>query len=135
MRLSIAVLLLFFIFKSHAGVDASSARCEMTLEPVSLILCMDDEIKDIEQLGERIQNRIFARINIKYSKKEPNRAKVLKAKLANSAQIWNKYRLSYCDMETIQISDEDNRSEFIKQCLLSLSKKRVEDLRLLQLNI
>lgn len=135
MRLRIMVLLLFFLCKSHADGDVNAPQCEMMTEPVSLILCLDDEIKDIEQLRRRIQNRIFERISFKYAKKEPNRAKILSAKLENSILTWDKYRLSYCDMETIQISEEDNRSEFIKQCLLSLSKKRVEDLRLLQLNI
>ncbi len=135
MRLSVIVLLLLFLSKFQALADSNSEQCEITRDPVMLIICLDDEVKDIEQLRVRIQNRIFERINIKYAKKEKGRAKLLKAKLENSAQTWNKYRLSYCDMETIHITEEDNRNEFIKQCLLSLSKKRVEDLRLLQINI
>lgn len=135
MHLSVIGLLLLVFTSASAASKHNPTSCELAMDPVLLILCLDDDLKDIEGLRSRIQNQVFSRIDLKYAKKDPSRAKLLKGKLENSAHTWDKYRLSYCDMETIHITEEENRSEFIKECLLSLSKKRVEDLRLLQLNI
>lgn len=135
MRLSVIGLLLLFFAKTFAAGNQTPTVCGLEMEPVTLILCLDDDVKDIEELRTRIQNQVFNRIEIKYSKNDPKRAKFLKQKLNYSVQAWDKYRISYCDMETIHIRESDNRPEFIKECLLSVGKKRVEDLRLLQINI
>lgn len=132
MRWLLFSFLVLFLNQSHA--EGGEAICEYSQEPVQWIICVDDDVQTLDQLKNHVQGRIYDRIEWKY-KKDLDRAKMLKEKLDKSISIWDKYRHSYCDMESIYIRDEDERSDFIKQCLLSITKTRIEELRLLQINI
>lgn len=115
--------------------EIQEPRCQEGIDTVPFILCMDDDVREFENLKNFVMNRIYGRIELKYAKKDPVRAKTLKAKVENYAKAWEGYRLSYCDLESIHIPDEDNHSQFVKDCLMSLTKSRIEELRLLQINI
>ncbi|MBL7546179.1 MAG: DUF1311 domain-containing protein [Bdellovibrionaceae bacterium] len=130
-------LVFFFVFLSlfqaHAGIPLDCTLANMEIVP--LVICIDDEVRELDQIKERIQARIFLRIEYKYAKNDPKRAKILKAKIETSIKIWEAYRSSYCDMESVYLENDSSRGEFIKQCLVTITKMRIEDLRLLQINI
>lgn len=134
MRLMCFSFLLLILNQAAYAADEENL-CVPGVESVQWVLCIEDSVKEVDQLKTRIQDRIYKKIDLKYGAKNPARAKVLKWKTKNSSDIWEKYRLSYCDMESIHIEEEENRGEFIKECLLSITNTRIEELRLLQLNI
>tara|TARA_B110001454_G_scaffold16145_2_gene14595 strand:+ start:4340 stop:4744 length:405 start_codon:yes stop_codon:yes gene_type:complete len=134
MRLTIFGLL-FLILSQVQAKTAQLPQCTAKMETVSMILCMDDDIKEFEDLKDFVMTRIYSRIEFKYAKKDPARAKNLKAKINKYAKSWESYRTSYCDLESIHVSDEDTRAQLIKDCLISITKSRIEELRLLQINI
>jgi uncharacterized protein YecT (DUF1311 family) len=115
--------------------DNPQPQCQEEMDVVPFVLCVDDDIREFEDLKNFVMFRIYRRIELKYAKKEPARAKTLKTKVENYAKSWESYRLSYCDLESIHVTDEDNRSQFVKDCLMSVTKTRIEELRLLQINI
>lgn len=102
---------------------------------ISLTICLDDDLKELEQLRARIEQNVLNRIDVRYGKKDATRAKHLKLRFENSTRVWYQYRYSYCEMESISVNIEDNQAEFVKQCLVSLSRSRIEDLRLMQISI
>jgi uncharacterized protein YecT (DUF1311 family) len=137
MRLIVAAILLFMLNLNQQAKaqEIQAPQCQEGLDTVPLILCMDDDVREFEDLKNFVMDRILARIELKYAKNDPARAKTLKEKVENYSKSWDGYRLSYCDLESIHITDEDNRSQFVKDCLMSLTKSRIEELRLLQINI
>lgn len=135
MRLIVAGILLVMLNQQVMAQENQAPQCQEGMDTVPLILCMDDDVREFEDLKNFVMNRIYGRIELKYAKKDSARAKTLKEKVENYAKSWEDYRLSYCDLESIHITDEDNRSQFIKDCLMSLTKSRIEELRLLQINI
>lgn len=120
---------------SIAQASIIEEGCQYEADSVLLVICIDEEIRELDMLRSHIQNQIFSRIEFKYAKKLPDKTKALRSKLENSIIIWDKYRTSYCDLETINITDEQDRLSFIQDCLVNLTKTRIEDLRLLQINI
>lgn len=134
MRLILAGFLLLMLNQQAMAQEIQAPTCQ-GIDTVPLILCMDDDVKEFEDLKNFVMERIYGRIELKYAEKDPVRAKTVKEKVENYAKSWEGYRLSYCDLESIHITDEDNRSQSVKDCLMSLTKSRIEELRLLQINI
>lgn len=127
---------IYLLFGLFAQADVGMGQCNDSLESVvQLTVCMDDDIRDLEHLRVRVQNIVYSRIDIKYGKKDAARAKFLKGKLDVSISVWDQYRASYCELESISIAEEDDQAGFVKQCVMSLTKTRIEELRILQISI
>lgn len=115
---------------------SSSESCEYSkADLVLLALCMDDKVLEIDSIRLRVQNQVLARIEVKYSANNPERASLLRKKIENSITVWQGFRYSYCDLETIHIVSREDRYEYVQECVTALTKSRIEELRLLQLNI
>jgi uncharacterized protein YecT (DUF1311 family) len=110
-------------------------KCSATQELVSLVLCVDDEVRDLDELRARVQIQVLEKVKTRYSKAEPVKAKRIKEKILISDVNWKKYRDSYCDLESIYVTENDERGMYIQQCLVALTKSRIEELRVLQINI
>lgn len=132
--------LIFLFIYSSIAVKAESNDLEdcQAGDPdavVEFVTCLDDQVRELDELALRIQNRVLARIDIKYLPSNSEKAKRLRSKFQDSISIWYRYRSSFCDLESVHVIDEDERLGFIKECLISLTKSRIEELRLLQLHI
>jgi uncharacterized protein YecT (DUF1311 family) len=134
-----SVILGLLLLGSTIALGDTGARvvpnCSSTQELVPLVFCVDDEVRDLEELRARVQIQLLEKVKIRYSKAEPLKAKRIKEKILKSDVNWKKYRDSYCDLESIYVTENDERGMYIQQCLVALTKSRIEELRVLQINI
>ena len=127
------VAALVAVLPAHAvEVDSSgSDGCDKPRTRTEKMLCLSPEVQDVDG----VLNRVFLNIKSEIGQKcgdAPICGK-LKTHLRTSQLRWTEYRDSFCELETMHIEDQDESDLSFSSCLISETRRKIEDLRVEQL--
>lgn len=128
-NLGLAALL---ILSADFSFAQETDRCADPKTRTEKMQCLNVEVNDIDGVLGRTYNNIRNELAAKCGGAEL--CEKIRTHLRKSQINWIVYRDSFCELETLHLDAGDNSDIQFAACLMSETTRKIEDLRVQQLN-